>query len=357
MGGTQSDQSTHSNMNFKGIFHKDLVKISEIVNAIINTNGSFKDSSYNFMNPKVCEKYTMVLESKLSKHLKIHLHDLAENVIFIPKNNNDIKLKKHIVTKKNMCSLICTHYKKTLQILSLIREIYDFENGGDFSIAGIVYRNLGETDEKFEVSYCGSEQQPLINNGDDRVDLKNLKGLDSFVNDFLTKEESDVFVLHLKQLFGNVNKKNIAKHICNDTIVNINMYQNIYEDIKVNCNKGGSEKNNIKKHNALLFKIQKNKPILSYELCFNKEKITKPKDKTLSNLFTKYKEDYLLNIEHILVTIHRLVIYDTKEKNYSLRNLTYEQLISVEKEVKKCIITLFIQSLVNYFKILNHVKK
>ena len=363
MGATQSILSakdTTTTLVKKGVFDKDLVKLNNIVNSIITNDDKFKDSNYNFLNSKTCDKYTMVMENNLHKHLKIHLHDVSQNIFFIPKSNDEIKLSDNsTITKKDICSLISGHYTKTLKILSLIREIYDFENGGDFSMAGIVFRNFKvNQDGMLEVSFCGLDQEPLstsIKGG--RIDFKQLKGLDTFVNQFLTEKEAHTFVGHLRELFGSYNKKRISESICNDTIITPKEYKEIYEELNVYCGQGGSNHIDGKKHSNLMFKVAKNKPIISYELCFDKQKLVTPLKSKTKQLFNKFKSDYESNLEGVLDTLNMLVYYDSSKKSYCLKNLTFKELTVVETKVKKCIIIMFVQSLVNYFKILNHVKQ
>lgn len=358
MGATQSLLLDNSTTTSKGVFTKDLSKLNNIVNSIITNDNTFKDSSYNFLNDKTCNKYTMVIESNLHKHLKIHLHDVAQNIFFIPKSNDDIKLKDNsTVSKKDICNLISGHYTKTLQILSLIREIYDFENGGDFSMAGIVFRNFKvNQDGMLEVSFCGLEQEPLSSTkSDERIDFKQLKGLDTFVNKFLTEKEAHTFVSHLRELFGLYNKKRITESICKDTIVTTKEYKEIYQNLNVYCGAGGGKQT--KQHSNLMFKVSKNKPIISYELCFDKQKLTTPLKSTTKQLFNKFKTDYETNLQNVYDTVNMLVYYDSSKKTFCLRNLTYNELKAVETKVKQYVIVMFVQSLVNYFKILNHVKQ
>jgi len=309
----------------------------------------------------------MLLESSLSKHLKIHLHDLASSIYLIPKNNDSVKLPSgENVTKSELCSVITSHYKRTLRILSLIRQIYDFENGGKYSIAGIIYRNLDQVDGMYQVSVCSVEQEPLSSIEGAKVDFKKMKGLDMFTNNFLTEYEATTFTKHLRQLFGSYNKKAIAKIICEDTIVTPKLYKEIYEDINVQC--GGSEKRSSKgqlvksssdghKYSKLLFRVTKDKPIISHDLCFDKKKISVPYSRKVRELFNKFKQDYLKNLDFVYNVVHKLVVYDFPSNKYKLRDLSYDQITSIEFEIKRCIILLFVQSMVNYFKILNHVKQ
>ena len=368
MGIIQSKDDTDSSKK-SNIFAKELDKLEGLVNSVITNDGRFVDKEYNFLDENTCNKYTMVLESSLSKHLKIDLHDLASSIYFVSKDTDNVRLPSgERITKADLCSIITSHYKRTLKMLTLIRQIYDFENGGKFSIAGIIYRNLEQVDGMYQVSTCGVEQEPLVE-GDVRVDFKKLKGLNMFVNGFLTEKEADTFTRHLKQLFGNFNKRYIAKLICEDTIVSPKVYKEIYDEIKVQCGgAGGGEahdsessmslkENGKRRSQKLLFKVTKDRPIISYDLCFDKQKYLVPHGKRIRELFNKFKTDYLNNIDLVYNVVHKLVVYDFTKGSYKLRDLSHEQITAVEFELKRCIITLFIQSMVNYFKILNHVKQ
>jgi hypothetical protein len=354
MGGSHS-----SEQKLKGVFSKELNNVNFIVNSILTDSDNFQDPAYDFMDPNVCSKYTMVLESKLSKYLKVHLHDLNQNIYFVPKTDQAGSSSQSLL-KKDICELISTHYAKTLKILSLIKEIYDLENGGDLSIAGIIYRNLKVKETSFEVSYCGLPQEPITNGS--RINFKQLKGLDRFVNDFLTESEAKIFVSHLRNLFGNTNKKAITKHICEDTLISLKTYQHIYEDSNISCaySGGAARKPHHKQRttkNHLMFSVDKNKPIISYETCFDKQKIEKPYSKRIKTLFDKFRDDYVLNIQNVVDVVNQLVYYDKQSLTYKLRDLTHDEVEGIQTNTKRLIIVLFVQSLVNYFKILNHFKK
>lgn len=349
---------SHSTIKSKegNVFDKELTKMNSLVNSIITKDGKFKDSEYNFLNQSTCDKYSMVLESNLSKHLKIHLHDLSANIYFVPKANDNLHVKNDTVTKSDLCTLISSHYARTLRVLSLVREIYDFENNGDYSMAGIIYRNLDQVEGTYQVSYCALEQEPVTN--DAKVDFKQLKGLNSFVNHFLSESEAKVFVDHLGSLLGNFNKRRIAEAICKDTLVSQKEYKAIYDDIPlvISCMKGGGKGKSTAPNHHLLFHVAKDKPIISYDTCFAKQKMIVPFSSKVRTLFRKYREDYSKNVEETNAAIHKLVMYDTRTRTYKLRDLTHDQLASVENHVKRCIIVMFVQSLVNYFKIFNEVK-
>lgn len=333
----------------KNVFDKDLKKIESLLNTIITKNDEFVDSNYNFLRSDVCAKYTMVMESRLSKYLKIHLHDLASNIYFVPKKNDNVIIKNEKITKNDLCTIITSHYLRTLKVLSLIREVYDIENGGDLSLAGIVYRNLDHVEGMFQVSYCGMNQEPL--EGGDKVDFSKLKGLKRFADEMLTEEESRTFLLHLKQLFGNMNKKKIAELVCQDTLVSVDTYRKVYEDIpiKFDCQMGGGA-------GKYMFFVTQDRPVISYELCYDKKKMMVPYNRRIKDLFQRFKNDYTYNLDKVLKVIHRLIYFCHKTGKYKLQDLTHDQLTSIEIELKRIIIVFYIQSMVNYYKIFNYCK-
>jgi hypothetical protein len=356
MGAIQSQQNENQNLENKGVFFKEIQKIEKLINSIISKNDTFRDNGYNFLNEKVCNKYTMVLESNLKKHLKVHLNDLATNVYLIPKVNPN----KEAITKDEICTLISTHYNKTLKMLSLVREIYDFENAGDYSIGGIIFRNMKESNNgnTFEIAYCASTQEPLVMDGSNsRIDFKNLKGLNRFVNDFLSEDEASTFVSHIRELMGKTGIKKLETIMKNDTLIPMETYSKIY-DINPSSKKslfliGG---NSHKKQN-LMIRVDKNKPILSYELCFDKQKINKPHTRKSRELFQKFKKDYVSNLEEVYQSLMELVYYDKFGETFRLQDLTHEKIKNIEKKLKRLVAIFYIQSLVNYLKILNYVKK
>lgn len=346
MGGSSSTMKSPEK-----VFEKELNNIESIINKIITKNDKFVDPSYNFMDDSVCNDYTMVVEDKLNKHLKIHLHDLASNIYFVPKKMNEVTLKNQNITKKELCSIITSHYTRTLKILSMIREMYDIENGGDYSLPGILFRNIDNVDGMFQVSYCGMNQEPL--DGGERVDFSKLKGLKRFVDEMLTEEEARTFLLHLKQLFGNMNKRKISELICKDTLLSLETYQMIYEGIPIDmrCQTGGGVSGN-----HFMFFVAKDKPIISYELCYDKQKMMIPYDKTIKSLFQKFKSDYLVNLNGVTSIIHKLISFDKSSKSYKLNDLSHDQLIAIEMELKRNVMVFYIQSMVNYYKIFNYIK-
>ena len=92
-------------------------------------------------------------------------------------------------------------------------------------------------------------------------------------------------------------------------------------------------------------------------MCMDKQKYIVPYSNKMRFLFHKYKTDYIKNIDLVYTVVHKLVLYDFKLSKYKLRDLSYAQVTAIETELKRCVVIMFVQSMVNYFKILNHVKQ
>ena len=194
-------------------------------------------------------------------------------------------------------------------------------------------------------------QGPL--DGGDRVDFSKMKGLKRFVDEMLTDMEARTFLLHLKQLFGNMNKRKIADLICKDSLISLETYAIIYDGIPINlsCQSGGGVSNQ-----HFMFFVGKDKPIISYELCYDKQKMMIPYDKTIKTHFLKFKNDYMTNLNGITSIIHKLIFFDNTTKSYKLNDLSHDQLLSIEMQLKRNVMVFYIQSMVNYYKIFNYIK-
>ena len=122
--------------NAKSIaFSKDLRSLNQIIDTIVKDNN--QDTLGDTIDDnKDCEKYFFVLESSLKRHLKVDLEELKDSIYVIPKNV-EINYKK-----EDLCSIIANHYKRAINLLQVIKNVYDFENNGKYSIAGICIGNI-----------------------------------------------------------------------------------------------------------------------------------------------------------------------------------------------------------------------
>ena len=108
MGNVSSSRSADNN-----VFKNELTKLNHIVTSIINDKDLFKNSKYNFLSQEVCNKYQIILEDELSKHLKLSVKSLGTSLYIVPKNE-EVKLSNVNITKKEICEKISNHYLKII---------------------------------------------------------------------------------------------------------------------------------------------------------------------------------------------------------------------------------------------------
>ena len=262
----------------------------------------------------------------------------------------------------------------------MIRSIYDLENEGNYSVAGLISKNIKSIDGGIlEINYCSSTQEDTnlfttTNATRAFVDMKQLKGLNEFVNQILTKEEAKQFVAHYRELFGKSSEKGILRHVCNDTLINNTEYTKIYnKNFKCLQNGGASTSsssssssstilpstpynNIINNGQNLHFKIAENNPILNWNLCTMPKKYIMKEDKELQNLIKSFKTHYISNVDTISKIVSDLTYFDKTTNTLELKTLTDFQLNSVENQFKKYIITFYLQSVIDYKTILDYVK-
>ena len=117
------------------VFFKELKQINFIVNQMLSENNIFKNSKYNMFLKGKCDEFTILNSKKLYRYPKIDIDNINSSIFIIP--NSELAS-----TKKTICNKISIHYTRILQIIYLIKYIYDLENFGDKSIGGIIMRNI-----------------------------------------------------------------------------------------------------------------------------------------------------------------------------------------------------------------------
>lgn len=349
---------------YKGIFGKELQMMNEEIKQVLNERGTFRNKSYNVSLKSICDKYTFVIEKQLYKHIKVDLQDLNSSIYMIPKRRGDVEYENKIVTKQELCHNISDYYNRILRILHVIRSIYDLENDGNYSIAGLIMKNIKTINGGIvEINYCASNQEDASllttpNVVTTFVDMKQIKGLNEFVNNILSKDEAKTFVGHYKELFGNNSHKIITNMVCNDTLLNNTEYSKIYNK-NFNCkdvmNKSQQQTGG-NRPISLHFHIKKNNPILNWNLCVFPKKHILKEDKLLLNLIKSFKTHYQTNVNNIHKIIQDLTLYDNTTNSIELKTLTDFQLKAVENQFKKHIMTFFLQSIIDYKAILEYIK-
>jgi hypothetical protein len=360
------------------VFEDDLKSLNLIINNMIDSKNVFKNNEYNFLSKDVCDKHTVLLEDELNKHLKVSLQSLGTSLYLIPNNdtNNKSNIKGSNITKREICQKISNHYMKILYVISLIKYVYDIERHGDFSIAGIIFRNIKVIDDIMVIDYCSIPHKDYSNpnpSQKDKIDFNKLEGLSFFTKYVLDNTESKLFVDVIKGLLSRKPKGIIKNYICEMKKGNMlsskdlthieNLYVMKYRSPLV-CSLGSGDTKtsfpdgNIENKVNLQIKVEKDNPVFLKEYCFNvKKTLVKtdtPNGKIIVNAFKTMKQNYNNNVKMIETLLNKLVV--KKHQGYELRDITKTELDTIVYEVKSTVKTFFIQSIIDFQHLLDMTK-
>jgi hypothetical protein len=371
MGASSSRQSLSSN-----VFEKELRGINDIVNKIINHDNTFTNKEYNFLSQDVCNKYQVILESDLSKHLKIHLAEFKSNIYVIPKEDQH----KGKINKAQICEKISNHYISILYIICLIKYVYNLENNGDRSFGGVVFRNIKIVDNMMEIMYCDVDQKDTTNAKNPyRINLSKLDGFKFFIQYFLTGQESKGFMKLMRAILAKKNKSSVRNAIC-ECLKNKTMdasevdllsllYQRNYGE-QLECHRGvaaeaadGSPIASVEREGDrevdTSVTISKHNPVFLRNFC-------SAIDHRLVDLSTKEGQqarvqyDILLknyrgNVAEVYDILNRLVKRHASGE-YTLHDIDSVTLTKVITHTKQTVRKFFFQSILDYQHLLNIVK-
>jgi hypothetical protein len=365
------------------VFESELRKLNELINKVLTSDDKFVDSNYNFLFEDTCNKYTILWEKDLKKHMKVHLQDLEGAIYLIPKKDyvvtsestimqgNDAQTHVNSVSKHDLCNKISKHYIKILYILSLVKHVYDIESHGDNSLAGIIDRNIHIDDLSFDISYCSIPHKNYDIQHADKIDFSLLEGLQMFTQHFLSPSEKYMFIEQLRRIFARKPRHQIQDIVCNDTLLSINDYDKIYkrkfEGKGLHCT---SKKEKVvvksvvrtRKNLDLMFEISADNPILHTKYCFSRKRLSvslKNKNEGVKKLLLLYKElktHYMDNIEEVVKHLNRIVHVGTDDK-YTLKDINTNELTNLIQDVKKTIAKFYVQSIVDYQVLLDYAKE
>lgn len=356
------------------VFEEDLKALNNIILHIIDDKNVFKNPQYNFLSKDVCDKHTVVLEDELNKHLKVSLQSLGTSLYLVPNNddNNRTSIKGSNLTKKQICEKISNHYMRILYIISLIKYVYDIERHGDYSIAGIIFRNIKLVDDIMVIDYCGIPHKDYSNpDKQDKINFGKLEGLSFFTNYVLTHDESRVFVDVLKSILSRHPKGVVKNYICKMKKSNMLTYTDLAHIEQLFKNKYGTplvctdavaeqpaQPLSIERKVSLHMRIEKDNPVFLKEYCFNTKKalvkIDTPTGKIIVNAFKTMQKNYKNNVKNVESLLNRLV--SKSGDTYELRDITKQELDSIVDEVKSTIKVFFIQSIMDYQHLLDLAK-
>jgi hypothetical protein len=364
------------------VFEKDLEYLTTLMNAILDKNNVFKNNDYNFLSKDVCEKHTLVLEDELNKHLKVSLQTVGTNLYLIPNNdsNNKQMIKGTKLTKREICEKISNHYMKILYILSLVKYVYDIENHGDYSVAGIIFRNIKIVDDIMAINYCSMPQKDYSQKTQNfKIDFGTLEGMSFLIDYVLSKEETKAFVDIIRAILSRSPRGIVRQQTCallkNKKLrkQDINKVEELYKQrfgTKLECPSEGSSKAEQKealelkdsnvsiKRPNLHMKVEKDNPVFLKDFCYNVKEIVimmnRSTNKEVVEAFKTMQTNYKENLKSIEGLMNRLI--GKKGSSYELRDITKYELDDIIYDVKSTIKVFYIQSIMDFQHLLDIAK-
>jgi hypothetical protein len=180
-----------------------------------------------------------------------------------------------------------------------------------------------------------------------KLDLSQLSGFSTLMDDVLSKDESRVF----KNLVASLLLEKTMRLNESDKLImkKFETFDNDINDMHVEMRQKGG--------NQLLFAVSENNPIFSTDTCYIKKKYILPKSKVILKKLQKQEDDFL-NIMGILNTLlGDMVIKNAADGSLELQLMTEKQLEALENKAKKTLMIFYLQSIVNYNIILKSAEK
>lgn len=334
-------------------FHAQTTKLNELVSKVVSKDDKFRDPNYNFLFSDTCSKHTLLWEKELNSHLKVDLESISGAIYIIPK-------KDHVenLTKADLCEKIIKHYLKILYIFSLIKNVYDLENSGERSIAGIMQRNVRILDGSImEISFCSIPQRDYDLVNPTKLDFSNLEGLHVFVQHFLTPVERHAFCEQLKAIFARLPRHRLVDAICADTLSPLADAQKLYasklRDQRLVCKTKPAKKRGV----DLLFDVAAYNPIFNTNYCNSRKKIVVPLTPKLRELHDAMSDRYKANVDAVVKNLESLLEPRVGHDGVrALRNISSEHLKDIIRDVKKSVSAFYLQSIVDFQALLDEAK-
>lgn len=331
----------------------DFVKLNNICYSLITRNNTFIDP-----------KYTL----NLNKYSKEELNNIHKSLGLNPQS------------KTETIKSITQYYTTIFNIIITVVNVYDLEGGGKYSITGIIQRNIALTNGILKISFCKEEQFDYINNTRiSGVNFNKLRGINK-LSLIMNNSELLTFEKHLKELFKHRDKRyeELETSVCDmDTTFNTQTFRDIYENTKgiyMDCKKY-KRFNNVKNTQPdFIMSIPTFSPIFENNKCINKQSIVfnldnkqfRKYNKKLYFLYNLLIENYNTNVSDVINTLTKIlninnnkgpqrgggleqVIYDV-----SIKIVTMKELNIIVKELKIVIMKLYVQSLLDYYNLIDY---
>ena len=189
--------------------------------------------SNNYISQETCmSDYHILLGKELKTLSKLNVKTLKDHVFFVP-DAIAAHSKSDMMTKKELCEKVSSHYASAIDAIKVIKRVYDTEGEGKDSFWATVRDNNVITDASgkklVEIRFCDKTS------GKSKVDLaKAIPGMGEYVG-ILKDTERNIFLNQVHVLLLNFGNSDISEMSslqsmlsCGDELMTPAEYANLY---------------------------------------------------------------------------------------------------------------------------------
>ena len=333
-------------------------------------SGIMADSDPLASQERCMSDYNIVLGKELGKMKKLPLKALNDTVYFIP-DMQAMHTRSEIITKRDLCVKISSHYGRALAAISLIKTTYDTENFGTSSFWSKTRDErlvLDKTLKKVvEVRYC-DQKSPR------EIKLQSqVRGIEEFVA-FLSQTEKNTVLRHLHSLSSGSLHDDIEMLTCGDELFSPSEYRSMYSHEKFKspwasessapqCRRNKELVHLVNMDTTFTTTQQDPKTTSSKPFATKEAKCEKIRNVNVSNLPSKqqaaiqkaYKTTYehaAKNLQGVYAILSDLV-RGSPSMGYEMRHLTASQLDAVILRLKRSVAGYFLATLYDFNYVAN----
>jgi hypothetical protein len=310
---------------YLNLYKTELMGMSDIIkNIIINEQNDpkYKIPEYNLLIKNTCNNYAMVFKDNLVNLPKIHLKELASDLMLIPVNNDLVYIKGQtgVREKKELCYRISLHYIKILNLLNSIYGVLGLNDNGQNNICNIALTSLMMPSTKgVTVKYCKDKQD---------INVKEFVGMAEYINMLIETGKKDEehaiknFLMSIKSYLGYSAEEYKA----------VGGY---YKHIK-NSNNNNNNDNTLSEDEKYKIRLREEKVHLEKLKKIQAQKETIEKERRIAKLILeKEKEKKLINEVHQELVKREIAKADQKKKASAPVMDPYNRLVSLSNFEKK----------------------
>jgi hypothetical protein len=274
---------------------------------------------------------------------------------------------------------------RILYVLTLIKYVYDLEHHGDYSIAGIVFRNIQINDGIMSIAHCSVPQKDYSSaSKDHKINFGTLEGMSFFVNYVMDTEEAKVFIDVLRAILSRSPRGQVRKTVCK-MLASKKVDAKMVKDIELayksrygtdlvcssissataSASTSASASVSVSNSNSraaklpnLSMRVESNNPVFMKDYCYNVNevivKVDGSQSKPIMNAFKLMQQNYKANVAGIERLMDKLVI--NSRNGYELRDIGKPELDVVVDDVKTTIKLFYMQSIMDFQNLLDIAK-